>query len=375
MANPTTNYVVNGKAYYRKYANIGGVRKMVYGKSIKDWQKKVDKLKLEAAMGLITTNSTLGEAFEEWFYLVYANRKNIKKSTIATHDSTYRSLLKDDALMNVNLTELKSISIIQYADRLAKTGKSEHRIHSAISLLSMFCKFALNEGYLLRNPCANIEKPSLPEKKDIEILSDEEIVRIKTALTNDRLEFMFLLMLATGMRIGEVLALRHNDFGKKIKISKQQQMIRHVEKGKSIRYEISDVEPKTKESKRTIPIPESIQERYPAFKQQCKLEKFALGNGALKDDDLMFLSVRGLRCRASQIRKDWIKILEKAGVEYRSPHSLRHTYITKLVQANVPIVTVMELAGHSRIETTLRYTHIEEKDKTKAISIIDSIIR
>lgn len=93
-----------------------------------------------------------------------------------------------------------------------------------------------------------------------------------------------------------------------------------------------------------------------------------MGNGEIVENDYMFLSKTGLRSQGAQIQKEWSLILAKAEIGYKPFHSLRHTYITRLVQTpGVNIVTAMELAGHSKLETTLRYTHIETKHKEEAV--------
>jgi integrase len=361
-----TNCVINGIPYFRKYATINGKRKMIYGKSEKDWQRKVDEEKKLEALGIIQTNSTLEKAMDIWVYDILKNNPQNKPSTFSVYEGVYRVQIKESPLMNMKLLDIKTAHVQNYLNSL---DKSVYMIQSIKKVLNMFCRYAVSEGYMLRNPCSNVKLPKSPHVQDIEIFSDEEIKAIRDALVGSRIRFLVELALATGMRQGELLALKHSDFDPiKINVTKTQSTIRHIAKDEEIEYEICDTEPKTKASYREIPLPEYIAAEYDLHKELCRKEKTMLGNGELIENDYMFLSKTGLRAQSAQIQKDWRNILLKAEVDYRSFHSLRHTYITKLVQTpGVNIVTAMELAGHSKLETTLRYTHVETKHKIEAV--------
>lgn len=357
-----TNCVINGKAYFRKYANIDGKRRMFYGESEKDWQKKVDAAKIEAAFGLIGSNMTLDEGMDKWVYEILASDISIRKSTYAIYEGIYRNQIKDADILKLKLKEIKTIHVQSLINNYLKNGYSYHSMQSIKKVLNMFFKFAVAEGYLLRNPCANAKLPKKPNSEDIKVFTDEEIEKIKNALEGDRDRFLFLFALGTGLRQGEILALTYNDLhGDTVKIIRQQITERIIEQGKKTEYEIKDGPLKTDASYREVPLSDTIKEE---FKKHCELTD---GSG----EEYVFLSHMGLRCQTGQIQKKWKFILIKAGVEYKSFHSLRHTYITKQVQSGLELVTVMQLAGHSKYETTLRYTHIEKEHKMKSIDVLN----
>lgn len=370
-----TNCIINGIPYYRRYTTINSKRKMVYGESEKDWQRKVDKLKEEASLGLISTNSTVGQALETWLFDVYKNNPNIRQSTFSIHEGAYRNRLKNNEISQYKLKDVKSIHIQKFINGESENGRSAHSIQLARRILNMFFRYAVSEGYLLKNPCTNAHAPKAPPANEIKVFTDAEIERIKIALDGDRDRFLFILALATGLRQGELLALKHSDIKDVVTVNKTQLMHRYPDREGNILYEIKDTAPKTDASYRDVPLPENIKKEYELHKKICQLKKLKLGQGRLSDDDYLFSTTSGLRWQTGQIQKKWKTILMKAEADYKSFHSLRHTYITKLVQSGVNIVTVMQLAGHSKIETTLRYTHVEMEHKEKAIDVINELIK
>lgn len=369
-----TNCSINGTQYYRKYATINGKRIMVYGESEKEWKEKVKELQRKESLGMIYTTDTVGNALDTWMYYVF-NKKPIRKTTYSIYEGIFRNLIAGSDVCKVKMKDVKSIHVQNYYNKLENQGKSAHSIQNAKKVLNMFFKYAVSEGYLLKNPCDNANAPKAKRPESIEVFTDSEIERIKKALDGDRDRFIFVLALSTGCRIGELLALRHQDVGKTIEINKEQTTIRHINKGEPIRYELTDGPPKTSQSYRMIPIPDSVLKEYEAHKHIYKLEYMKRGSGAIKEDDHLFLTKNGIRWQTAQIQKKWKYVLAKAEVDYKKFHTLRHTYITKLIQSGINIVTVMQLAGHSNLDTTLRYTHIEIEHKEKALDVIDQLVK
>ena len=369
-----TNCTINGIPYFRKYVRINGERKMVYGESEKDWNRKVDEMKRLASLGVIDSHSTVGKAIDLWVYNVLPANPSIRKSTYSIYEGIYRNTIKDTDIMGIDLLTIKSINIQSFVNKMVESGKSGHAIAQSYKVLNKFFAYAESEGLIIRNPCKNVFIPKAETPDEIEVYSDGEIEKIYKALEGDRDRFLILLALATGMREGELAALQHFDMGKPtIKVYKQQITERIIEKGQPIKYITRDSEPKTDASHRELPLPKFIQKEYQKHQSLCKKEKLKRGDGGLKDDDYIFLSPNGCRLQQGQVQKKQKLILLKAEVSYKKFHAYRHTYITKLIQSGVNIVTVMQLAGHSSLNTTMRYTHIEMEHKEKAADFINQI--
>lgn len=74
----------------------------------------------------------------------------------------------------------------------------------------------------------------------------------------------------------------------------------------------------------------------------------------------------------TDIKHSWQTVMEAAGIENFRFHDLRHTAITRMVEKGIPLPVVKEIAGHSKIETTMRYTHTSDKQKVEAIEVLNS---
>lgn len=74
----------------------------------------------------------------------------------------------------------------------------------------------------------------------------------------------------------------------------------------------------------------------------------------------------------TDIKHSWTTVMDKAGIKNFRFHDLRHTAITRMVEKGIPLPVVKEIAGHSKIETTMRYTHTSPKQKVEAIAVLNS---
>lgn len=72
------------------------------------------------------------------------------------------------------------------------------------------------------------------------------------------------------------------------------------------------------------------------------------------------------------IKHSWVTVCKAANIKNFRFHDLRHTAITRMVEKGIPLPVVQDIAGHSKIETTMRYTHIMPKQKVEAIQVLDS---
>lgn len=369
-----TNCERNGIKYYRKYATIGGERKMIYADSEKAWREKVGELEKLENLGVIDSGSTLGKAMEQWVYHVLKADPSIRPSTYSIYEGIYRNSIKGAKLLSIDLLLVKSANIQEFVGNLAE-NKSVNAAAEAFKILKKFFKYAEAEGMIIRNPCKNVNLPKQEPVDEIEVFSDEEISSIFAVLDGDRDRFFYVLALATGMRWGELAALRFSDMGKSlVKVNKQQITERIIKQDKPMQYEIKDTSPKTSQSVRDIPLPTFVDKEYQRHKKTRQEENLMLGRGKLKASDLVFVSPQNMRLQPGQTQKKHKLILMAADVPYKKFHTYRHTYITKLVQAGTNLVTVMKLAGHTNYATTLRYTHIESNHAQEAIKVLDNLL-
>lgn len=238
-------------------------------------------------------------------------------------------------------------------------------------------KYAVNSGIIDRNPANGVIVPkSSREKKEISVLTDKEVEQLKRECVKPftrgkrggyRLGYLYILLLNTGMRVGELSALEWSDVnlkGRSIRISKNASVVKNREGGATCSYVnvIYDT-PKTKCSNRTIPINNAAMDALIHIKEVTGDCKYVAAN---QDGD--FLKPEAIT--------NTFKIIQKnCGFEnLYGVHALRHTFATSLFRKNVDIKTVSTILGHSSTAITYNiYVHIIESLKVEALSLIDDI--
>lgn len=220
-------------------------------------------------------------------------------------------------------------------------------------------------GYALKNHCTKIDikgnKTEIIKKsknREIEILTEDEINIIKTYLTNTKYELLILLDLATGLRLGELLALNWNniDLNKKtVKIDSSVKEVYVYDNETTKHIETVFQVPKTLQSFRTIPLPDSIVE---------KLNK-------VKNKQGLLFSEEGKPLKGKNVSAFWTRLLKNCNLEHKKFHSIRHTYASMLLKNGVDIQTVAELMGHSDITITQIYLHSSKEQKYNAVDKIN----
>ena len=383
------NCTKNGIDYFRVTASIGRdstgklIRKEFYGESKKDAiAKKDDYLTgLRNGLNIDFKNVLLGNLMQAWLFETIRLSNKIKPSTFERYEGIYRNYIVNSSIYGLKLSELKSIQIQRYYNELHKSDKSSNVIKNLNKLIKYFLNYAVDEGYLTKNPCNGkkivIPGESVLRKIELRNFDDNEINSIKAALDGHRLKALFLLDLGTGLRQGELLGLKWSDINMKNKELHVNRSIKQVSiiAGDGTRsFKTILQTPKTKGSLRTVTVPDNLINILKAHSSIQKLEKLKAGSCYVKDTDYIFTTELGKTIDASNLTKQYKRLLIKANLEYRKFHSLRHTYATKLFERGVKLKTVSELLGHSNIAIIADiYTHVMPKEKNDAADIINDL--
>ncbi|WMJ79573.1 site-specific integrase [Clostridium sp. MB40-C1] len=383
-----TNCVKNGKEYFRVTASIGRdsngklIRKEFYGKSKKEAEEKRDTYLLGIKNGLNVDykNATLGTLMHIWLFEVVRVSNKIKPSSFQRYEGIYRNYVKNSEIYGLKVSDLKGIQLQRYYNSLYENGKSSNVIKNLNKLLKTFFNYAIDEGYILRNPCSG-KKIVIPggnehKEKEISIFSNNEIHALKNILGGHRLKALILLALGTGLRQGELLGLKWADINMtnmELKVERSIKQVNIISADGSKEYKTIVQSPKSKNSIRTVPIPSSL---IPILKTHATLQKqerFKAGASYI-ETDFIFTTELGKTIDAKNLTRSYQRLLKKAKIKYKKFHSLRHTYATKLFEANVPLKTVQTLLGHSSISITADiYTHVMPKEKNEAVEKLNSL--
>ena len=221
-------------------------------------------------------------------------------------------------------------------------GMSERSVRSCYHVIRMSLERAIKDGLIKKNPILGC-KLSPPEQKEMKVLSREEIQRFLLQAKAEGMYELFLLELTTGLRRGELLALRWDDLNVKDRILSVSKQITRIE------GELVVTEPKTKNSVRKV-----------ALSQQA-VALLVQEHEQHPDSPLLFPSPRtGGYWSPDAVSRINRKLLAKAGIEERVRfHDLHHTFATMALSSGVDVKTLSSMLGHYSAGFTLdTYTHI-----------------
>ena len=277
---------------------------------------------------------TLGEIMAEW---LAECKSGIKLSTYRKYQTVIQNHISQ--ISKLQLRHISANTIAQFTERLLVEDKlSRETINLILIVLGMGMDYAKQRYKAI---CPDIHLLKCP-KSSMRVLSMvEQQILVKHLLKqDDNFSFGILLTLYTGMRIGEVCALKWEDISANtIRIHKTIQRIK-TENGKT---EIMFLPPKTASSNREIPIPQAFLSAIAVRRQESGF--------VLVQDNGKLVEPRLLQYR-------FAKAVEACGLENVHFHTLRHTFATRCIEAGVDVKTLSEILGHSDVKTTLNlYVH------------------
>lgn len=316
---------------------------------------------------------------EEFSYSIkswYVNFKKdkLKRSAKDTFESTINNHLLD-AFPNKMVAEISSIELQKFIND-KKEVYSESTVKKIYSVLLQYFKYLSNNKIIEINPMESCEYKiynNEVKKTEVKIFTDDEIEKIKNTinLKNNNDEYIytdghvFNLILNTGLREGEVLALQNKDIdviNKKLTVNKAVREVRkRNSKGDAEKGMINILtSPKSKKAIRTIPLNNEA------------IESIKILQRNSSQDDYLIHDSNGNFLSENTLRKRFKRILDKSNIHNKSVHTLRHTFATKLVTGvkdkntgltqNIPIEFVSRILGHSSVQTTERiYIHTTEE--------------
>ncbi len=276
---------------------------------------------------------SFGTAAFEWLAFV---KKGQKPSTFEKYSFLYHTYLKT-ALENVMLSRVTKKFV---HDRLAFClAASESLQKSIYGVLNGILRYASGQYHVTLH---EIKRPSAgTRRREIGIFTKSEQAKLLSILCADvdRFKLGVLLCLFTGLRLGELCALKWSDIdlaGQTLAIRRTVQRL-YVENA-GTKTALVETSPKSGNSKREIPLQDIIA-RLLARHQNGK--------------EYVFGGDRPLDPRTMQ--NHYRKILQEAGLSYKNFHTLRHTYATNCIEGGTDVKSLSEMLGHSSVKITLNY--------------------
>lgn len=339
--------------YISSYGEKGAVYKSVYAHSYVDCSQKLALAKC----GMYSENTPL--TVDELFYKWLAMRKNnVKISTYVTYSTMYESHVKE-LFGSMNVHRITPFMINRFVTDLLESGGcggdglSPKSVQGILVMLKSVFAYGASEFHI-DDPAKSVSSPKC-RSKEIQIFSHEEMRKIRrAAMTSDSEDLGILLALYTGMRIGELCALKWENIDLKNRVIHVDKTLQRIkDPGKERKTFVAITEPKSESSVRDIPVPTFMLNRMSSMQG---------------DSDCYFLTgkIKYLETRTYQYR--YKRFLKKAGVQYKNFHVLRHTFATECIRLGVDVKTVSELLGHSSVKITLeRYVHTDMETKRRQL--------
>lgn len=210
--------------------------------------------------------------------------------------------------------------------------------------------------------------PPRVEQREISTLDETEVAQLFKAVRGTRLELVVVLAVTTGLRRGELLALRWTD----IDLDKQTLSVR--QSLEQTRDAVTLKQPKTRRGRRLVALANVTVEALRRHRADQAKRRLLLG-AAYKDRSFVLTRVDGRPMNPAETSKDFARLVAKKGLTRVSLHGLRHTHATLLLRANVHPKVVSERLGHATIGITLdTYSHVLPDMQQVAAKRLDSLL-
>lgn len=296
--------------------------------------------------------------FYEWVELwLKTYIKPLKKtSTYKQYNDTYKCYIKPN-IKNVPLRTVNTTDIQKIISKMNEKGLSAYTMKQARKVLNLALSRALKDKYITDNPVKEIEIPAVQQKAR-KVLKPEEIQKMFTFLESSRWYWPLRFMLVTGLRRGELLALKWSDIDEDNKVI-------------TISDNLTDEGIGTTKSNKIhyVGYSDTAKLCIDGFKEQLKKES----NHAIwvNPADLIFVSVDGQALRPKSLNNVFRRVKENAGVDV-SPHSLRHTFVY-YSKNKLTLSELKDTLGHDASTSTLDIYGDMLFDASKVANKIDKV--
>ena len=339
------------EARYTLYTAEGQKRPVLYGKTRKEVADKLAKALADRASGYTfdTENITVGEYLDRW--LNDSDRGSVRTSTYERHEQITRLHLKP-ALGRVKLSKLTPAHLQGlYRDKL-DSGLSPATVQKIHTVLHKALTQALKWNMIPRNAADAVKAPR-PAPEEMHPLSPDGARKLIETAHGDPLEALYILAVHTGMRQGELLALKWED----VDLNEGVIRIRRTLMRSGGRIALGEA--KTKGSRRSVHLTGAAVEALEAHLER-QLEDIERLGDLYRDHGLVFTSGVGTLINPTNLRRrSFTSLLQRAELPQIRFHDLRHTCATLLLSRNVHPKYVQELLGHATVAITLdTYSHI-----------------
>jgi len=224
---------------------------------------------------------------------------------------------------------------------------------------------AVQWGLLANNPATAVDPPRVT-RSEVAILSEADVKVVLRKLRGRPIYLLAALGLATGLRRGEMLALRWNDVDLRAGRLRVERSLEETRAGLQFKG------PKTKHGRRTLSLPASIVVELKTHRKAQVTERLSLGLGKEPDDALVFRQLDGKPLKPNSVSTEWRHLVKRLGLPKVTLHGWRHTHASQLIASGMDVLTICRRLGHGSPSITLDvYGHVFKSNDEKAAAVFE----
>jgi integrase/recombinase XerC len=274
--------------------------------------------------------------------------RNLSEHTLRNYESDMEQFYdfiapanSDGERRDVDIHALDNLTIREYMATLYEKKKKKSSIHRKVACLRTFFRFLCREGVLEKNPAMLVSSPRVERKLPNHLSIEQMIKFIETPETDTVLgkrdRAILELLYASGVRVSELVGLNLTD------IDFNHQTLRVKGKGRK---------------ERMVPFGNHAKAALEAY-LGVRGELLVEADPDDRDPNAVFMNYQGTRITTRSVGRMLDKYCKQcAEIHHVSPHALRHSFATHLLDAGADLRTIQELLGHARLTTTQQYTHV-----------------
>jgi integrase len=343
-----------------------GKRKKFYCKTKQEAVRKKNEVLRELEQGMLATGSQqkLKDYLDHWLEDIC--KPNLRISSCVKYEKIIRLYIVPD-LGDVQLQKLTPGQVQALYTKIWKRGLSSKTVNSIHGLLHKALDDAVKAGLVSRNVCDSVSSPHVVKRR-VKPLALEQARKLLEIARGHRLEVLLTLAVVTGMRRGELIALRWSD----VDLERRILLVCHTA-DYIAHYGHVETEPKTESGLRQISLPAFMID----ILRQHRIEQLELRlkvGSAWEDRDLVFCDLHGGYLNSRYLLKMLDRLLESAELPHMHFHDLRHSAASILLSMGVNPKVIQELLGHSDMSITLgTYSHLFPTMQEEAMGKWDDV--
>ncbi|GHO51693.1 tyrosine-type recombinase/integrase [Ktedonobacter robiniae] len=305
-------------------------------------------------------------------WLELSQKQSVRERTFERYEEIVRLHIVP-VVGRVQLQKLSAQHVQSLYTKKLDEGFSPTTVRTIHNVLHKALSTAMRWGLISRNVCKFVDPPQ-KKRYEVQSLTLEQIHALLAASEGHRMEALFKLALATGLRRGEIMGLKWQDIDfQKGVLQVRRVLSRTPSKIEGLGYKEAD--PKTQRSRRSIVVASFALEALKCHRE-LQLEAKSKAGAAWQEHDYVFCTSIGTHLNPTRDILDELKgLLQKAGLPDIRFHDLRHSAATLLLSLGVHPKVVQELLGHSQISMTLDiYSHVLPNMQRDAIELLNQAL-